>query len=271
MEDLDDDLIVNENADLLFGTLSIEDWTIIENLKCSFLSFFEVPEMHHPPPPPMMQLSDHYTAFLNWSNVTNKLSLLFINFFRQIPEFEELPLDDRVRLIKYNLFPSFPICKCYHQEKESDIFSLIPNLEGQRRRQLFLSSGISIDTFKSVMNVVNSLVQITERDVKLLSLLLVIVFFIPGLSMSEEEPPLKDPIGLNRAQSHYTKVLWNYLINQYGDLETHRRFIGLIGLILRLQSAANSFRSFFRQKCVTLNAIDQMTPLVQTVLNLSSE
>lgn len=266
LDEVDENFILNGIDDLLSETLSIEDWTTIEKLKGSFISFFEIPEIG---PPPFTELSDDYTAFMNWSNMTNKLALLFINFFRQIHEFEQLHLDDRVILIKYNLFPSFPICKCYHDEERNGPFSLTPNLEGQKHRQFFLSRGASTDTLESVILVLHSLTQISERDAGLLSLLLVIIFFTPGLSMSEEEPPMKDSIGVNRVQSHYTKILWNYLLSRYGEFQTQRRFIEIITVILRLQSAANKFRSFFRKKCATLNAIDQITPLVQTVLNLS--
>jgi hypothetical protein len=87
--------------------------------------------------------------------------------------------------------------------------------------------------------------------------------------MSEEEPPLNDSLAVNRAQCYYTKILWNYLINQSGEIEACRRFIQLLTLILRIQSGNQIYRLFFRDECVKANTVDKLAPLMQSVLNIS--
>ena len=266
---LDQNNQLNGIEDLLFGTLSFEDWTIIENFKSSFESLFPIPELF---PPPFTQLPDHFTAFVFWSNFTNEIALKCINYFRQIIEFEQFPLDDRVVLIKYNLFPVFALFKCYHYREGSFPFPPPMNIfsEEVRQHQLFLmKNNLPIDSLDSIFNLIKSLVQITKQDPKLLSLMLVIMFFTPGLSMSEDEPILKDPLAVHRAQLNYTKILWNYLMNQSGEIEANRRFIQIIFLISRMQLTAKDLRIFFRNQCATLNAVDQITPLMQSVLNIS--
>jgi hypothetical protein len=66
--------------------------------------------------------------------------------------------------------------------------------------------------------------------------------------MNEEEPPINDALAVNRIQCHYTRLLWNYSLNQWGELhEACKRVIQLLTLILRMQSASKILRVFFRE------------------------
>ena len=271
MEQVGNDLIVDQNndfngmEDILFGSLSVEDWATIQNLQSSFISFFQIPKSRGID---IIDLSDRVSALVTWSTFINQLAMRFINFFRQVSEFEHLNLDDRIILIKYNLFPVFPLCKCYNYKHEY-ICPYDSNEEAEKRQQFFTLLGLSSTIGDAFMNVVISLVHVTGQDPTLLSLLLIILFFTPGLSMNEDQPPLTDPLAVYRAQSHYTKVLWNYLVDQYGEVEACRRFSELLSLILRMQLVTKDFRMFFRDQCTNLNAVEQIAPLIQSVLNIS--
>jgi hypothetical protein len=87
--------------------------------------------------------------------------------------------------------------------------------------------------------------------------------------MNEEEPPLNDPLAVNRVQCHYTKILWNYLVNQLGENGACQRFSQLLTVILRLQSRNQILRLFFREQIVKANTVDKLAPLMQSVLNIS--
>jgi hypothetical protein len=114
-----------------------------------------------------------------------------------------------------------------------------------------------------------SLVKITEQDPMLLSLLLTVLLFTQGLSMSEDEPPLKDSLAVNRAQAHYTKLLWNYLVNKWDEIQACRLFTQLVTIIFRIQSATKTVREFYRVQYMTSNTLDRIAPLMQTVLHIS--
>jgi hypothetical protein len=55
-------------------------------------------------------LPSHYIC----SQFVQQIALRFINFFRQIDEFQNLDLDDHLTLIKTNLIFLFPISKCFY-------------------------------------------------------------------------------------------------------------------------------------------------------------
>jgi len=252
--------------EILFGKLSVEDWVTMQSVQSSFVSVFELPIEQSGI---NIDLSNRVSALISWSEFSNQLFLRFIDFFRQINEFQGLLLDDRLILIKYNLLPVFPICKSYIIKYPGGCCSLDSTEEAEKNRQffkLFDAPNIVRDSF---VNVVISLIQVTGQDPTLLSLLLIILILTPGLSMSEEEPPLNDSLAVNRAQCYYIKILWNYLINQSGEIEACKRFIQLLTLILRIQSGNQIYRLFFRDECVKANTVDKLAPLMQSVLNIS--
>jgi hypothetical protein len=272
VEKVDGDILLqednqsNEIEDILFGTLSIEDWLTIQSVQSSFVSAF------HPPMEQFtkhMDVSDRVSALLSWSECGNEVALRFIDFFREISEFQDLLIDDRLILIKYNLLAVFPICKCYNFKYTNDCCSFDSNEEADKHRRFYMLFDASNTIRNIFVDLVLSLVEITEQNATVLSLLLIILILTPCLSMNDEEPPLNDSLGVNRVQSYYTKLLWNYLVNQSGEIGACRRFIQLLTVILRLQSASKILRIFFHDAFVEANTGDKITQLMQSVLHIS--
>ena len=259
------DRVINDLEEIIYEKLSEEDSRRIENLEKSFLSFFEFPKRQTPN---AIDLSDRLSALTSWSNLVNQITLRYINFIRLNSEFEQLSLNDRIILTKYNIFPILPISKCYNYKHQYRCpFDSIE--EEQTHYGIFNLLGASDLILDSFLNVVVSFVEITKQDPKLLSILLLILFFTPGLSMSEEQPPLNDALAVHRIQCNYTKLLWNYLLSESGELKACQRFNQFLTLIFQMQLATKIFRTFFRDQCSALDIVDQITPLMQSVLHIS--
>jgi len=203
---LDETIDLNEMEDISFGTLSVEDWITIEHARSSFLSVFQ----NDNPLRFFVDMSDRDTALISWSQFTNKISLRFINYFRHMDEFENLNSDDRFILVKYNLLPLYPLMQCFNDKRIDDSCSSDDNGEAERLSEFFTFCDDSYGIRDIFFNSVLSLVEITEQDSTVLSLLTTISIFTPGLLMKEDEVTLKDALAVQRAQGHYTKLLWNY-------------------------------------------------------------
>jgi hypothetical protein len=264
--DLLENIDSNEIEDTLFDTLSIEDWITIQSVQSSFLSAFQSPTgeyTHH------LDLSDRTSALNSWSESANKTALDCINFFRQINEFEALDADDRFILIKYNLFPIFPVSKCFYYKHTNDGSSSGGVGDVEKSRRFFILLGAVNKNGDTFRNLVIPLIQITEQDPTILSLLLTILIFTQGLSMNENEPPLKDSLAVSRAQSHYTKVLWNYLVNKWGEMQACRHFTQLLNMIFEIQSESKKKQEFLRNQLTASDSVDKIAPLLQTILHIS--
>jgi hypothetical protein len=261
-----DNLDLNEMEDLLFETLSVEDWVAIQTVQSSFLSIFQ----RENSPSFTLDLSTHASALISWSELANSHALDFINFFRQVDEFEGLNNDDRFILIKYNLLSLFTLKKCLYYKPHNDPCSTIHNEMNEKHRQLFILCG-DPDTNgvrEGFHNLVQSLVKVTEQDPALISLLLTTLIFSKGLSMSEDEPILNDSLAVHRAQSYYVTLLWKYMINKQGELRTCKQFTQILTHIFRIQSAAEKMREFFSRQFISSDTVDKITPLMQTVLHI---
>jgi len=270
-KDDDDDIFLDENTNLnqmeytLFETLPFEDWIVIQSVRSSFLSVFEIEEEQCS----CMDVSDRVSALIGWSKLANRVALRFVNFFGQIDEFKDLHLDDRFILMKYNAFSVFFIAKCFYYKSTNDCCSHDDNEVANKHRRFYMLCGDSYGIRDAFVNTVQSLVELTEQDPILLSLLSIILIFCQDLSMNENQPSLKDPFAVNRAQFYYTKVLWNYLVNKLGETEACKHFTKLLTVIFRIQSKRKKIREFFRVQCMTLDAVDHITPILQSVLHIS--
>ncbi len=269
-EDKDNTLIhqstvVNTMVDISLETLSVEDWLTIQSVRSSFSLNFPSGNIQCP----HADALDRVSALISWSHFINTLSLSFINFLRRIDEFESLHADDRFILIKYNLFAVLPIYKSYYQRPTNDWCSHDNNEEAQKYRRFYMLCGDSTGVRQSFIDLVLLLVEATGQDATLLSLLLPVLIFSPGLSMNEEQPPLKDALAVHRAQSHYTRILWNYLVIKCGEVLAYKYFTRLLTVIVHIQSSSKIFRDFFRVQFPISNTVDKIAPLLQTILQIS--
>jgi hypothetical protein len=271
MDTDNDDTLSNGNGQsngiqsTLSEDLSIEDWSDIENVRSIFLSIFQKRCSSRK----SYDASDRISALVSWSKFASERALKLINFFQHIDEFENLNGDDRFTLIKYNLLPLFLIQKCLCFDPITGTFINAKQEDASKRNQFFTlcygTSGIR----ETHLSLVRSLSIVTEQDTTLVSLLLIILLFSKGLSMSENEPLLNDVLAVNRAHSHYTKLMWNYLLYKQGEKKTYKQFIQLMREIARIQSFTQSFRDFFRTQIQSTDALERFEPLMQALLNIN--
>lgn len=245
--------------------LSIEDWLTIERVQYSFVSLFESGQEQCA----CVDVTDRTSALITWSQFIQQIALRFINYFRQIDQFEQLDVDDRLILIKYNIFPITLISKCFYYKTENDCCSNEDNEHSRRQRRMFYLCAGSYETRKLFVEMVLSLVDITKQDPIILSLLSIILIFCRGLSMNENEGLLKNSLDVYRSQCFYLQVLYNYLLNRFGELECDKYLSNLIRIILRMQSSSYRMRQHFHHQSTTSDLVDRIAPIVQSLLNIS--
>lgn len=260
---------INEDGDnislnLLDDTLPVEDWISIENVRSAFISAFESDVGKYP----SYDCADSTSALISLSNSTNEGVLNVIKFFRQISEFEELDGNDRLMLIKYNLFPVYPVLKCFNFIR-AHVCSTVENDEETAKLRRFYALCFGSDQARQAyINAIFALMETIEQDETVLALLLVILMFSQGLSMNEDEPPLRSSLQVNRVQSHYVQLLWNYMISKWNDSEAHKRFTRLLSIIFQMQKASKLLSDYFYTQVTTSDIVDQITPLMQSVLHI---
>ncbi|CAF1255503.1 unnamed protein product [Adineta ricciae] len=255
-------LSMNENV----AANNIEDFDIIQNVQSLFLFYFENQFDHLPE---TFDLSDNVSAIISWAQHDSEIALQTIRFFRQITEFENLHADDRFILIKYNLFPLMLIRKSYNYRPTilRNAVEIQQEEERATRAQILFQMSNDLISRSNLLTLV--IIQFTEHDPILLSLLLVIGLFSPTLSLNLDEPIFKDSLSIYRAQAIYTKILWNYLIMKQSEAKAQQKFVQLMEILLRIQLANVTARKFLHDQITTTNTVDRITALMQTILQIS--
>jgi hypothetical protein len=262
---IDENINIKEMEEILFETLSVDDWLAVENVRTAFLSVFQKFRMNYS----SVDLSNPLSSLITWSQCFNEVALRFIEFYRHIDEFEHINADDRFTLIKYNLFSIYSLSECFNFESNDNYCLYNENEIPEQHVQTLTLWGAPNSMGESIMKVLVLLIRLSEGDPTFLILLMIILIFTQGLSMNERESPLNDPLSVSQAQIRYTTLLWNYLINKRGEFKATEQFIQLTNIILRIQSETKKFQDLFRLQISASDNVDQISPLLQSILHIS--
>jgi len=258
---------INEQPEKMSSNgLALNDWILIQKIESLFVSIFQIKRDETTS---NVDLSDRQSALLTWSQFANEVSMRSINFFRQIEQFENLSSDDRFTLIKYNLFSIYPLSKCFYFKRTNDCSSFELSDEAEKHRQFFDLCRVSTNIRETFIKFIGQLIDITEQDPIILSLLFIILLFSPGLSLNPDEPTLSDPLSVHRTQIQYTTLLYKYFIYKYGEKQSQTHIYRLFSVVLEVQNQTKDFRTFFQDQYTSLDAIHQLEPLMQSVLHFS--
>lgn len=215
-------------------------------------------------------VNDRATALISWSNIASERALRLIYFFRTIDNFERLNENDRFTLIKFNLYPLSVLQKSFFYDPISRRFAYPnPSTDSTKRREFFRLCYGSTKVPQIFRNLIHSLSIVTERDATLISLLLAILLFSKGLSMTEQENYLADSKLVFEIQSYYVHLLWNYLLSKHDYLQTIRQFNQIVQQIHQLQFYTRDLREFFQEQDQNTDLVQRLAPLMQTVLNIN--
>lgn len=203
--------------------------------------------------------SDRILGIISWSKYVGESALNFIRFYRHIEEFEQLNNNDRYFLIKNNLFSIYFLSKSFSSKFNEEQQKQFDEKQILFYNLCFQSSFIS----NLFIQLRNSLVQLTKTDSNYNSLLLTILIF--SHSLSNNETVFNDLSAIDRAQTIYTKLLWNYLRKKEGENEAWKQFSQIVSIIMRIQSLCKQMGEFFRNQLLTLIDIDEVTSLMQSL------
>ena len=217
-------------------------------------------------------INDKQSAIVSWSQSMNFISMLMIQFFRQNYYFEQLNDNDQFLLIKRNLFSIFPLIKCYSYQINDEISFKWDQLSEKHQKFLFPHKHF-LEIRDKVHNLIHSLIEITEKDSIFIVLLIMISLFSFGsIVLIEDQTFFKNSLEIYRSQSHYIQLLQYYLSinNNNNEYQTIKRWMKISEILLRMQSGATNFAGMLRNQFSSEKLVEQLTPLVQTVLQISS-
>lgn len=210
----------------------------------------------------------HATTLLQLLNSRSVTAMRLLTFFKQIPEFSELHVDDKVTLIKYNLMPltilnstlSYNIETDRVMETDSDVPfdpTIFRNVHGN-------------ETYLRIKKIFDSFVCIAQYDQKIIQLALIVLILTKGFSTDADatEPMLNDGLAVYRAQNYYTELLWKYMETVHGSIKATCIFNELVAHFISWQTLEKELRLNIR-KFLTPADTNELLPIMRSLLHFT--
>ncbi|CAF1247824.1 unnamed protein product [Rotaria magnacalcarata] len=208
------------------------------------------------------------TTFSHHLNSYSTPAMRLLTFFKQIPEFNELHIDDKLILTKYNLLSVFIL----HSALLFDIDTKqIRESEHDAPWNLSLLRTIHGEEICSEMRkIFSSFVHIRQYDCKIIQLVLIVLFLTKGLSTDDgvRKSILRNHTALSRAQNVYIELLWKHMVTMHGFQRAVRIFNVVVTRFLTWQQLSDKLQDNLKYH---LSKIDQneLLPLMKSLLHIS--
>jgi hypothetical protein len=205
-------------------------------------------------------------TFLQILNSYSVSILRLLSFFKQIPEFNQLNVDDKVTLIKCNLIAVHGINSALSfNTKTNQIMETDSDMP--RNTQLFqLVFGYNICI--QLQKIFGSFLRIANYDQKIIQLLLIALILTKGFSIADShEPILSDTMAVYRAQNYYIELLWKYMEATHGSEVAVRLFSELIINATSWQTIQEDLRNYIL-RTLSPKDIDELLPIIKAVWRL---
>jgi len=177
-------------------------------------------------------------------------------YYKSIPDFKQLDLDDQVLLIKCNLIN---IIHLHH--------IIVQNFQDDSKIGEHMSKWINPDFHRQMAKTRRYFYRFTQYPL-LLKLTLIVFMFSITLSIpdgSSQFDEYKNRKRLYECQNHYTTILWRYLTHLFEEKEAIHAMEIIVTQILRYQNL------MMIMKCVVRNGSnhDILHALMQSIFGLS--
>ena len=191
-----------------------------------------------------------------------------LSFFKQIPEFNQLNVDDRVTLVKYNLMPLVILnCTLGYDMKSKTIIETDSDAPWNTT---ILIKVHGHDIYMKVKKIFDSFVRLAQYDRRIIQLALVILILTKGFSINESssEPILNDGLAVYRAQNYYTELLWKYLETMHGYRKAVHIFNELIVHFISWQMV----QGYLQRSLINIlspTEMNELLPIMKSLLHIS--
>jgi hypothetical protein len=201
--------------------------------------------------------------FLRLDELYNRKKTVFINvvsYFKHIPEFQNLNLDDQVLLIKQNIRLLIPL--------NYAIFRASANSKFRRAHIQTIGCKDNINIHDMLRSLAESFIGFVTYDPLIIKLLMIVLFFTTNslTTRSIYDPAqYKQLDNIKQIQSSYVELLWLYMIEKYGEEDAIHLFTKMIAKYLNIQIIIDQVDSIIQVN----NDIQNIDSLMKTMLQLT--
>ncbi|CAF4580130.1 unnamed protein product, partial [Rotaria sp. Silwood1] len=208
------------------------------------------------------------TTVLQYINSCSVPIMRLLTFFKQIPEFNELNVDDKVTLIKFNLLPLILLNGTLSYKSETN--EIMETDSDVPWNSSILEEVHGNEIYIQIKKIFNSFVCIAQYDQRIIQLALIIFILTKGFSTDPDinEPILNDGMTVYRAQNYYTELLWKYMETSHGFEKSTYLFTELVGHFISWQTLEKQLRLNIR-KVLSPKDKNELLPIMRSLLHIT--
>jgi hypothetical protein len=206
-------------------------------------------------------------TFLQQLNSHSVPLIRLLTFFKQIPEFDELNVDDKVTLIKFNLLPLLCInCTLSYNAETDQVAETDTDIPWDPS---VIQTVYGVDGHQQIKKVFDQFLDIAKYDYRIIQLALVAFILTKGISTVEDnEPILNDYMRVYRAQNYYTELLWKYMEATHGSQLAVQIFSKLIAHFMAWQMLQKKLKYIVEQNLLSSD-MNELLPFMKSLLHIS--
>jgi len=205
-------------------------------------------------------------TFLQQLNSYSVPLIRLLTFFKQIPEFNGLNVDDKVTLIKFNLLPLLCINCTLSYKPETDI--IIESDSDLPWDPPAFQTVYGLDGYQDMKRIFHKFLHIAKYDQKIIQLALIAFILTKGLAaVGHDEPILNDSMAVYRAQNYYTELLWKYIETIHGPNIAIQIFSKLIAHFMARQAIQMKIRQIVDKNLLSANT-NELLPFMKVLLHI---
>ncbi|CAF4772864.1 unnamed protein product [Rotaria sp. Silwood1] len=266
---IDTNILLTDFTDLLSSQsqqtlLSPEDLQRVETISRFYQNRIEFAARDGLPWDPSM----HARTFLQVLNSHSVSVMRLLSFLKQIPEFNQLNVDDKVTLIKYNLITVLGIsCALSYNIETNQIIETDSDVPSNMQFfQVLHGYNICMQSKK----IFASFLHIAKYDRKIIELTVIILILTKGFSVisDHDEQILNDKMSICRAQNYYTELLWKYMETMHGYKKAIHLFSELIVQVISWQTIHEEMRNNIL-RTLSPEDISELVPIMKSILRIS--
>lgn len=206
-------------------------------------------------------------TFLQKLNSHSVPLMRLLTFFKSIPEFHELNVDDKVTLIKFNLLPLLCLNCTLSYKTETD--QIVESEFDVPWDSSVIKDVYGYDGYIQMRKIFESFVSIARYDQRIIQLALVTLILTKGFStgQGELEPILNDGFAVYRAQNFYVELLWKYIDATHGYDNAIHIWTNLITHFVSWQTLHKRLRDHV-QLNLSYTDPNELLPLMKSLFHL---
>ncbi|CAF1323504.1 unnamed protein product [Adineta ricciae] len=191
-----------------------------------------------------------------------------LSFFKQIPEFNQLDVNDRVTLIKYNLNTLLGInCALWYKKETHELIEDDADVPSNMQFYQILHG---YKTCLESRKIFLSLLHLASYDRKIIQLILIILLLTKGFSITNpsDEQIFNDGTSVDQLHNYYTELLWKYMETMHGYAKAVNLFSELLAHITSWQIIHEEMRNNIL-RTLSPDDTNELLPIMKSILRVS--